>query len=58
MTFHVTDLLSDAEASDYRQSVVDYVRTGSSYYGSIVHDYERTARKRYGGGIPAVDALF
>ena len=58
MSYHVTEMLSNAEASDYQQSVVDFFATGNPYYGELARDYERTARKRYGGGIPADDAVF
>ena len=58
MSYKVTDMLSPDEASDYQQSCVDYLRTGSPVYGQIVRAYERSARKRYGGAIPATDALF
>lgn len=48
--YYVCDMLTSAEQEEYRNALAqqDF---------ETVKDLQRTARKRYGGGIPAIDEI-
>ena len=58
MTYNVSDMLSRQEAKDYKLFREAFLSTGNESDGIAVRGFERLARKRYGGAIPAIDALF
>ena len=58
-SYKVFDMLTDAEIGEYRHALEFIIDPETrSYACHAIRNLERLARKRYGGGIVATDAIF